>query len=237
MKTILLQAPVLLDSLGVDLAQTTEPVEKTLSILELITSGGLGGQIIMLTLGVLSLLTVYFFWERFQVIKKAIKTDPQFMDKVNDYIADNKVESVLDLCNKSANPVSNMVAKGVLVKNGTTKDIQDAMERQGNLEVYNLEQNLASLATISGAAPMIGFLGTVIGMIIAFHEMASAGGQIDVEMLSKGIYTAMTTTVAGLIVGIVAFLAYNQLVSKVTYATFMMEQGTAKFLEIIAKNK
>ena len=130
-----------------------------------------------------------------------------------------------------------MVAKGILVKNGTTKDIQDAMERQGNLEVYNLEQNLASLATISGAAPMIGFLGTVIGMIIAFHEMASAGGQIDVEMLSKGIYTAMTTTVAGLIVGIVAFLAYNQLVSKVTYATFMMEQGTAKFLEIIAKNK
>ena len=111
------------------------------------------------------------------------------------------------------------------------------MERQGNLEVYNLEQNLAFLATISGAAPMIGFLGTVIGMIIAFHEMASAGGQIDVEMLSKGIYTAMTTTVAGLIVGIVAFLAYNQLVSKVTYATFMMEQGTAKFLEIIAKNK
>ena len=237
MKTILLQVPVLLDSLGVDLAQTTEPVEKTLSILELITSGGLGGQIIMLTLGVLSLLTVYFFWERFQVIKKAIKTDPQFMDKVNDYIADNKVESVLDLCHKSANPVSNMVAKGILVKNGTTKDVQDAMERQGNLEVYNLEQNLASLATISGAAPMIGFLGTVIGMIIAFHEMASAGGQIDVEMLSKGIYTAMTTTVAGLIVGIVAFLAYNQLVSKVTYATFMMEQGTAKFLEIIAKNK
>ena len=103
MKTILLQVPVPLDSLGVDLAQTTEPVEKTLSILELITSGGLGGQIIMLTLGVLSLLTVYFFWERFQVIKKAIKTDPQFMDKVNDYIADNKVESVLDLCHKSAN--------------------------------------------------------------------------------------------------------------------------------------
>ena len=111
------------------------------------------------------------------------------------------------------------------------------MERQGNLEVYKLEHNLASLATIAGAAPMIGFLGTVIGMIIAFHEMASAGGQIDVEMLSKGIYTAMTTTVAGLIVGIVAYLAYNQLVSKVTSATFKMEKGTAEFLEIIAKNK
>ena len=130
-----------------------------------------------------------------------------------------------------------MVAKGALIDNGSIKDVQDAMERQGNLEVYKLEHNLASLATIAGAAPMIGFLGTVIGMIIAFHEMASAGGQIDVEMLSKGIYTAMTTTVAGLIVGIVAYLAYNQLVSKVTSATFKMEQSTAEFLEIIAKNK
>ena len=237
MKTILLQVPVAVDSLGLDLAQTTEPVEKTLSIIDLITSGGLGGQIIMITLGVLSILTVYFFWERFQVIKRAMKDDPQFMSKVKDYISDDKVESVVALCDRSSSPVANMVAKGALIKNGSTKDVQDAMERQGNLEVYKLEHNLASLATIAGAAPMIGFLGTVIGMILAFHEMASAGGQIDVEMLSKGIYTAMTTTVAGLIVGIVAYLAYNQLVSKVTSATFKMEQGTAEFLEIIAKNK
>ena len=237
MKTIFLQVPVPLNSLGVDMAQTTAPVEKTLSILELITSGGLGGQIIMLTLGVLSLLTVYFFWERFQVIKRAMKDDPQFMSKVKDYLSDDKVESVVALCERSSSSLANMVAKGALIDNGSIKDVQDAMERQGNLEVYKLEHNLASLATISGAAPMIGFLGTVIGMIIAFHEMASAGGQIDVEMLSKGIYTAMTTTVAGLIVGIVAYLAYNQLVSKVTSATFKMEQGTAEFLEIIAKNK
>jgi biopolymer transport protein ExbB len=237
MKTILLQVPVAVDSLGLDLAQTTEPVEKTLSIIDLITSGGLGGQIIMITLGVLSILTVYFFWERFQVIKRAMKDDPQFMSKVKDYISDDKVESVVALCDRSSSPVANMVAKGALTKNGSSKDVQDAMERQGNLEVYKLEHNLASLATIAGAAPMIGFLGTVIGMILAFHEMASAGGQIDVEMLSKGIYTAMTTTVAGLIVGIVAYLAYNQLVSKVTNATFKMEQATAEFLEIIAKNK
>ena len=237
MKIIFLQVPVPLDSLDLDMAQTTAPVEKTLSILELITSGGLGGQIIMLTLGVLSLLTVYFFWERFQVIKRAMKDDPQFMSKVKDYLSDDKVESVVALCERSSSSLANMVAKGALIDNGSIKDVQDAMERQGNLEVYKLEHNLASLATISGAAPMIGFLGTVIGMIIAFHEMASAGGQIDVEMLSKGIYTAMTTTVAGLIVGIVAYLAYNQLVSKVTSATFKMEQGTAEFLEIIAKNK
>ena len=237
MKTSFIQVPTALDTLGIGMVQTTEPVEKTLSILELITSGGIGGQIIMLTLGVLSLLTVYFFWERFQVIKRAMKDDPQFMCKVKDYLSDDKVESVVALCDRSSSPVANMVAKGALIDNGSIKDVQDAMERQGNLEVYKLEHNLASLATIAGAAPMIGFLGTVIGMIIAFHEMASAGGQIDVEMLSKGIYTAMTTTVAGLIVGIVAYLAYNQLVSKVTSATFKMEQGTAEFLEIIAKNK
>jgi len=237
MKSLLLQINTIGDTLSQTSVDGEIVEEKTLSILELITSGGLGGQIIMLTLGVLSLLTVYFFWERFQVIKRAMKDDPQFMSKVKDYLSDDKVESVVALCDRSSSPVANMVAKGALIDNGSIKDVQDAMERQGNLEVYKLEHNLASLATIAGAAPMIGFLGTVIGMIIAFHEMASAGGQIDVEMLSKGIYTAMTTTVAGLIVGIVAYLAYNQLVSKVTSATFKMEQGTAEFLEIIAKNK
>lgn len=237
MKTILLQVPVAVDSLGIDLAQTTQPVEKTLSIIDLITSGGIGGQIIMMTLGILSILTVYLFWERFQVIKKAMKDDPHFMNKVRDYLSDNKVESVVALCERTSSPVANMVAKGAIIKTQSAKEVQEAMERQGNLEVYKLEHNLASLATIAGAAPMIGFLGTVIGMIIAFHEMASAGGQIDVEMLSKGIYTAMTTTVAGLIVGIVAYLAYNQLVVKVTKATFKMEQGTAEFLEVVAKTK
>ena len=236
MKTILLQVPAVVDSLGVDLAQTSEPVEKTLSIIDLITSGGLGGQIIMITLGALSILTVYFFMERLQVIQRAVKDDPQFMSKVKDYLSDRKIESVVSLCNRSSSAVANMVAKGVVAK-GNANDVKDAMERQGNLEVYKLEHNLSSLATIAGAAPMIGFLGTVIGMILAFHEMASAGGQIDVEMLSKGIYTAMTTTVAGLIVGIVAYLAYNQLVAKVTKATFKMDQGTAEFLEVISDNK
>jgi len=236
MKTILLQVPTVVDSLGVDLAQTSEPVEKTLSIIDLITSGGLGGQIIMITLGTLSILTVYFFMERLQVIQRAVKDDPQFMSKVKDYLSDRKIESVVSLCNRSSSAVANMVAKGVVAK-GNANDVKDAMERQGNLEVYKLEHNLSSLATIAGAAPMIGFLGTVIGMILAFHEMASAGGQIDVEMLSKGIYTAMTTTVAGLIVGIVAYLAYNQLVAKVTKATFKMDQGTAEFLEVISDNK
>lgn len=236
MTNLLLQVPLNTDSLGIELSETSMPTEKTLSIFELITSGGLGGQIIMITLGLLSVFTVYLFWERFQVIKKAMKEDPHFMNKVKDYLSDHKIDSVVALCDRTNSPTANMVAKGAVLAS-EPKRVQEAMERQANLEVYKLEHNLASLATIAGAAPMIGFLGTVIGMIIAFHEMASAGGQIDVEMLSKGIYTAMTTTVAGLIVGIVAYLAYNQLVVKVTKATFKMEQCTAEFLEIITKNK
>ena len=237
MNTILFQIPLAVDSLDLDLASDNLPTEKTLSIIELITSGGIGGQIIMTTLGVLSILTVYLFVERFQILKKAMKEDPHFMSKVKDYLSDNKIDSVLTLCERNSSPVVNLIAKGTLSISGTSKEVQESMERQGNLEVYKLEHNLASLATIAGAAPMIGFLGTVIGMILAFHEMASAGGQIDVEMLSKGIYTAMTTTVAGLIVGIVAFLAYNNLVVKVASATFKMEEATADFLEIIAKTK
>tara|TARA_B110000858_G_scaffold185812_1_gene228348 strand:- start:630 stop:1343 length:714 start_codon:yes stop_codon:yes gene_type:complete len=228
-----LQIPVPNDSLGLDLVQSTNPVEKTLSIIDLITSGGLGGQMIMSTLAILSILTVYFFLERLQVINKAMKESPNFMSKVKDYLSDNKLDSVVEICHRSSTPVAHMIAKGALLKKGKRRDVQEAMERQGNLEIYRLEHNLASLATIAGAAPMIGFLGTVIGMILAFHEMASAGGQIDVEMLSKGIYTAMTTTVAGLIVGIVAYLAYNNLVVKVTQATFKMEQATVDFLEML----
>jgi biopolymer transport protein ExbB len=237
MNTILFQIPLTVDSLGVNSSLPDEAVEKTLSIIDLITSGGLGGQLIMSTLGLLSILTVYLFVERFQILKNANKVDVQFMNKVKDYLSDSKEASVLALCERTSSPVAQIIAKGTLCKNGSPKDIQDAMERQGNLEVYKLEHNLASLATIAGAAPMIGFLGTVIGMILAFHEMASAGGQIDVEMLSKGIYTAMTTTVAGLIVGISAFLAYNNLVVKVTNATFKMEEATANFLDVIAKSK
>jgi biopolymer transport protein ExbB len=234
MKTLLLQVPVVTDSLGIQLAESTVAEQKTLSIIDLMTSGGLGGQIIMISLALLSVITVYLFWERYQVLKRAIKEDLHFMNKVKDHVNENKVDSVLALCERTDSPVSNIIAKGVVLKDKSTAEVHGAMEMAGNLEVYKLEHNLASLATIAGAAPMIGFLGTVIGMILAFHEMASAGGQIDVEMLSKGIYTAMTTTVAGLIVGIIAYIAYNQLVVKVTRVTFKMESVTSEFLEMIS---
>ena len=130
-----------------------------------------------------------------------------------------------------------MIEKGLVRINKPMNDISSAIENQGKLEIFKMEHNLASLATISGAAPMIGFLGTVIGMIIAFHEMANAGGNIDVEMLSQGIYTAMTTTVAGLIVGIIAFIAYNYLVAKVDKVIFMLEAKTTDFLDLLHHNE
>ena len=137
------------------------------------------------------------------------------------------------LCQNTDNPITRMIEKGVDRIDKPMTDISSAIENQGKLEIYKMENNLANLATIAGVAPMIGFLGTVIGMIVAFHEMASAGGNIDVEMLSKGIYTAMVTTVAGLVVGIIAYIAYNYLVTKVEKVIFQMEARTTEFLDHI----
>lgn len=221
------------DAAADSLAQAEEPTEKTLSVLELISSGGVGGIIIMITLFILSVIAVYIFIERYLTIKKASQEDQNFMNEIKDFIHDGKLEAARSLCRSTPTPISRMLEKGVNRIGKPLSDIAAAIENTGKLELFKLEKNLATLATISGAAPMIGFLGTVIGMILAFHEMASAGGNIDVEMLSEGIYTAMVTTVAGLIVGIVAFIAYNLLVSKVEKVVFKMEARTTEFLDIL----
>jgi biopolymer transport protein ExbB len=143
------------------------------------------------------------------------------------------ISAAKTLCQNTDNPIARMIEKGVDRIDKPMTDISASIENQGKLEIYKMENNLANLATIAGAAPMIGFLGTVIGMIVAFHEMASAGGNIDVEMLSKGIYTAMVTTVAGLVVGIIAYIAYNYLVTRVEKVIFQMEARTTEFLDHI----
>ncbi|MFB1021255.1 MAG: MotA/TolQ/ExbB proton channel family protein [Vicingaceae bacterium] len=216
------------DSLAVEV-----PVEKTLSILELITSGGVGGTIIMVSLFVLSFIAVYIFVERYITIKNAAKEDENFMNQIKDFIHDGKLEAARSLCKSTPTPISRMIEKGVNRIGKPLADIAAAIENTGKLELFKLETNLATLATISGAAPMIGFLGTVIGMILAFHQMAAAGGNIDVAMLSEGIYTAMVTTVAGLVVGIIAFIGYNLLVAKVEKVVFKMEARTTEFLDIL----
>jgi len=225
------------DTLQVAEKSTEKSTEKTLSILELITSGGIGGNLVMGTLAVLSIFAFYILIERYSAIKKASNEDESFLKSIQNFVEAKDIEAAKTLCKNTNTPISRMIEKGVNRIDKPMTDISAAIENQGKLEVFKMENNLANLATISGAAPMIGFLGTVIGMIVAFHEMASAGGNIDVAMLSQGIYTAMVTTVAGLIVGIIAYISYNYLVSKVDKVVFKLEAKTTEFLDLINENK
>lgn len=205
--------------------------EKTLSIIDLMTSGGTGGNIIMSVLGVLSIFAIYILIERISALNKAKKRNPDFIIKINTLVNNNKFSEAISSCIEEDSTISRMIEKGLKRNGKPYNEIHSAMENQGKLEVNKLEYNLTILATISGAAPMIGFLGTVIGMILAFHDMASAGGNIDVEMLSKGIYTAMITTVAGLVVGIISYISYNFLLAKIDKIVFSMESDSSEFLD------
>jgi biopolymer transport protein ExbB len=210
-----------------------QPVEKTLSIWELITNGGIGGQLIMITLGLLLFFALYLYFERLMAINAASKIDINFMNNIKMNITNGKIDAAKMLCAQTNSPVARLTEKGISRIGKPLEDINTAIENAGKLEIYKLEKNVSMLATISGAGPMIGFLGTVIGMILAFHKMASAGGQIEVGALAEGIYTAMTTTVAGLIVGIVAFMGYNHLVVKTDKVVHQMEANATDFLDLL----
>lgn len=209
------------------------PQEKTLSIYNLIMDGGLGGQIIIALLFVLLAVALYIYFERFFAIKAASKEDKNFMNQINDHILNGRIDSAKDLCETKDNPTARLIGKGISRIGKPLEDINKAIENAGRLEVYKLERNVSVIATIAGAAPMIGFLGTVIGMIVAIHEIANSGGQIDIKMLSDGLYTAMTTTVAGLIVGIVAYIAYNHLVVRTDKVVHKMEASSVEFLDLL----
>ena len=185
-----------------DLQLDPESVEKTLSIVELIKSGGLAGQLIIALLTVLLVVALYIYFERLFTIKAASKVDPNFMNQIKDHVVNGKIEAAKAVCIQVNSPVSRLIDKGISRIGRPLADINSAIENAGKLEVYSLEKNVSILATISGAAPMIGFLGTVIGMILSIFEIANSGGQIDIKLLADGLYTAMTTTVAGLVVGI-----------------------------------
>jgi len=207
--------------------------EKTLSIYNLIMDGGLGGQIIIAILFVLLAVAFYIYFERFFAIKAASKIDKNFMHQIKDLVSEGKLEAAVTLCKNNNTPTSRLIAKGISRIGKPLEDINTAIETAGKLEVYQLEKNVSVLATISGAAPMIGFLGTVIGMIVAIHEIANAGGQIDIKMLSDGLYTAMTTTVGGLIVGIIAYITYNHLVVRTDKVVYQMEAQSVEFLDLL----
>ena len=207
--------------------------EKTLSIYKLIMDGGLGGQIILALLFVLLAVAIYIYFERFFAIKAASKMDENFMNQIKDFVSNGKLESADALCKSKNTPTARLIGKGISRIGKPLDDINTAIETAGKLEVYQLEKNVSVLATIAGAAPMIGFLGTVIGMIVAIHEIANAGGQIDIKLLSDGLYTAMTTTVGGLIVGIIAYITYNHLVVRTDKVIYQMEAKSVEFLDLL----
>ena len=210
-----------------------ETIEKTLSIVELIKSGGFAGQLIIALLTFLLIVTLYIYFERLLTIKSASKVDPNFMNEIKDYVVNGNFDAAKVLCMNVNSPVSRLIHKGVSRIGRPLADINSSIENAGKLEVYSLEKNVSVLATISGAAPMIGFLGTVIGMVLAFHTLATSSGQAEMGTLAEGIYTAMTTTVAGLIVGIIAYIGYNHIVVKTDKVVHQMEATAVDFLDLL----
>jgi biopolymer transport protein ExbB len=209
------------------------PVEKAgtmkLSLLDLAVKGGW----VMIPIILLSFVAAYIFVERYYVIRKATRDDINFMNRIKDYIHDGKIEAALALCSSTDSPSARMVEKGINRLGRPLQDISTAIENVGKLEISKLEKGFPTLATITGAEPMLGFLGTVIGMVQSFYAMSQAGNNIEVSILSDGIYTALITTVAGLIVGIIGYFAYNTLVVKVEKVVFNLEATLTEFMDIL----
>ena len=216
-------------------AQAAEPetTEKTLSVLELVMNGGLAAQLIIGVLFILLFVAVYIYFERLFAVKAASKINSNFMNQIRDHVAGGNIQGAKVLCAQQDSPVSRLTEKGISRIGSPLEDINTAIENAGRLEVYKLEKNVSILATIAGAAPMIGFLGTVIGMVLAFHQLATSSGQAEMGALAEGIYTAMTTTVAGLIVGIIAYMGYNHLVVRTDKVVHQMEATAVDFLDLL----
>ncbi|MBO5664993.1 MAG: MotA/TolQ/ExbB proton channel family protein [Bacteroidaceae bacterium] len=215
------------------LTAVAEPVQESLNILELAMKGGW----IMVVLAILSILGVYIFVERFMTLRKSMKRNPYLLDRIKDNLRDNDVKSAMNYCEKQNTPMSRILAKGVKDYKLDTVSVRQVLENNAGLEIANLEKGLPVLSTIAAVAPMLGFLGTVTGMVQAFWQMSNAGNNIDVSLLSGGIYEAMVTTVGGLVVGIIAIFAYNYLVAQVDRVQNFMEADMIEFLEIVAEDK
>ncbi len=203
--------------------------EQKINLLELTLKGG----IIMIPIGILLLIGIYLTIERYATVKKAAKEDPFFMKNVKDMVASGNIAGAKSLCANNGTPIGRMLEKGISRIGKPMKNIEVAIENVGKLEIYRLEKGMATLATISGAAPMLGFLGTVTGMVRAFFNMANAGNNIDIMQLSGGIYEAMVTTVAGLIVGIFAYIVHNTLTAMIEKVVHRMEAAAVEFIDLL----
>lgn len=233
---LLLQAAPLLTDTLVDANPVLTPLgaPEEMNLWDMALKGGW----VMVVLGVLSLLCFYILFERNYVIRKAGKEDPMFMERIKDYILTGEIKAAIAYCHAINTPAARMIEKGIRRLGRPANDVQAAIENVGNMEVAKLEKGLTIMATISSGAPMIGFLGTVTGMVRAFFEMANAGNNIDITLLSGGIYEAMITTVGGLVVGIIAMFAYNYLVTLIDGVVSKMEAKTMAFMDLLeSKNE
>lgn len=212
--------------------ESVESVMVSQSPMDILISGGLIGIFIYVVLLILSIIAVYIFFERYSAINRSEKIDQHFMNNIRSNVAAGNIPAARALCQATDSPVSRLVEKGLQRIGKPLRDIDAAVENAGNLEVFRLEKNLSSLASIAGAAPMIGFFGTVTGMILAFYNMASQQN-VTPSLLAGGIYQALLTTAFGLAIGIFAFVGYNLLVAKVDKVIYMMERTTTEFMDML----
>ena len=212
-----------------DLTAVTLPTEAEINVIDLAFKGGW----IMVVLLLLSLMAIYIFVQRLIIIRRAGKEDETFMNRIKDYIHEGKVDSALNLCRSTNTPSARMIEKGITRLGRPMNDVLVAIENVGNLEIAKLEKGFPLIATTAAGAPMLGFLGTVTGMVRAFFDMANAGTNVDVSLLSGGIYEALVTTVGGLVVGIITLFAYNYLVSQVDNVVNKMEARTMEFMDLL----
>lgn len=222
LNSILLQATATAEQV----AQTTT---KSMDLFSLAKAGGW----IMIVLAILSVIVIYLFVERYLALNKALKEDTSFMNNVKNCIHNSDLQGAKNLCQANNSPIGRMIGKGLARLGRPLNDINQAVENVGKMEVAKLESGISMIATISNLAPSIGFLGTVTGMIKAFFDMANAGNNIDIQLLSSGIYEAMVTTVGGLIVGIIASFLYSILVGKINKVVFILESRTNEFMDLL----
>ncbi|MEG2277265.1 MAG: MotA/TolQ/ExbB proton channel family protein [Odoribacter sp.] len=210
-------------------ATTTTTIDTGMSLWDMVVKGGW----LMIPIFILSVIAVYVFIERYIQIRKCSRLDRSFIDQISTCLHKGDPLAAIAICKKVDSPMSRMLIKGILHRRLPANEIREMIENSANLEVSALEKGLTTLATCSGMAPMIGFLGTVVGMVQAFYDMALAGNNINITLLSRGIYTAMITTVAGLMVGIPAYLAYNVLTARIDAVVNQMNSISSDFMEII----
>lgn len=217
------------DTVAQMLPSVAAPTVETLSLWQLTLKGGP----IMIPIGILSIIAIYIFVERFLAVQKAGKEDSGFMNNIREFIHTGKIDSAISLAKNTDTPYARMIHKGLLRLGKPLGDINTAIENTGKLEIAKLEKNISALATAAGGAPMLGFLGTVTGMVRAFYQMSKAGNNIEIGTLSGGIYEAMVTTVAGLIVGLVAYFCYNIIVARIQRVVNKMEARATEFMDLL----